>query len=82
MILRILNHPFILKFYELFETSKYIILVIELAIGGYLNEALKNMKYIHELDALKIVKKMLLSLQYISSKGIIHRDIKPDNILL
>jgi len=81
------DHPHCVKLYEVFETSKEVVLVMELLHGGELFERIltknkvKN-KY-KEYEAATIFRKVLGAVRYLhQTLGIIHRDIKPENILL
>ena len=49
--------------------------------GGDLFYKLKNQKIINEKDARKIMKQLLEAINYMHTKDIIHRDVKPENIL-
>ena len=84
-IMRCLNHENIIKLYEVFETEKSIYLVLELIQGKSLQEVLKKPTFRDEFSEGKIVnmiKSILDALAYLAAKGIMHRDLKPDNILL
>ena len=72
----------IVKLFELFETKDYYCLVMENVVGGNLLNAINKMNKIPESLSKIIFKQLMLTLQYIHSNNIVHRDIKPDNILL
>jgi len=76
------KHNNIVKLFELFETEDHYCLVMENVVGGNLLNAINKMNKIPENLAKIIFKQLIKTLQYIHSKGIAHRDIKPDNILL
>ena len=88
-ILKKLNHPNIVKLYDVIYTDKYILLIQELVNGislrDYYNTEIRNQKDISETKykLLTIIFKQILSaFDYIHKKGIAHRDIKLENILL
>ena len=82
-ILRICQFPYIIKFVESFETIDNIYIFMEYCKGGNLANYL-NKRYFHitEYFAATIIYKLLLTLNYLHSYGITHRDLKLENILL
>jgi len=81
-ILRRLQHPHIISVVEIFETDKFLYLVMELASGGELfDEIVKVGKY-SEKDAARFVRQITDAVAYLHRKGIVHRDLKPENLLL
>ena len=77
-----MNHPNVIKLYEVHETAKSIYLVMEYLNGGSLKAVIKNTKV--DLDESKIcciMKGILNGINYIHKEGYIHRDIKPENII-
>lgn len=81
-ILLRLRHNSVVKLYETFETGRHILLVMELCAGGDLLNYVRKRRKLDEDVAKLIFKQLIEGLSYIHSKGIIHRDIKLDNILL
>jgi len=81
-ILLQLRHESIVKLYETFETERHIMLVMELAAGGDLLNFVRKRKKLDEETARILFKQIIEGLGYIHSKGVLHRDIKLDNILL
>ena len=80
-IMKICKYPYIIKLYDIYETNNHIYIVMELCENGklfYFGE--DNYKLLEDLSK-KIAYKLLLSLNFIHSLGIIHRDIKLGNIL-
>ncbi|CAD8124577.1 unnamed protein product [Paramecium sonneborni] len=76
-IMNELSHPNIIQLYKVFETNKHINMVLELIEGG---ELLKNHRY-NIRDARQIIKQLAICVDYMHQKGIMHRDLKPQNIL-
>jgi len=81
-ILRLLKHPNIMRLYETFNTNDYVLIVMELCSGGDLLSYVRKRRRVDEQVAKLIFKEILDGLAHCHSKGIIHRDIKLDNILL
>jgi len=80
--LRKLNHPHIIKLYEVYETELYIHLVFEYLRGGELFDQIDERGIFSEQEAQSLIKSMLQTLKYMHNLGIIHRDLKPENIIL
>ena len=84
-ILKKVDHPNIIKTYEIFETNKSLYLVMEKCNGGPLFEKIvehiNNDKMYTEKSAFKIMLKLMSAINYCHKIGICHRDIKPENIL-
>ena len=86
-ILTTLKHPNIIKLYDLKKTQKHFYLVTEYCNGGELKNALENylIKYGKAFpeDLVQYFMKQIISaFKYIHNQGMMHRDIKLDNILL
>ena len=82
-VLKICQHPNIIRFYDVFENSDFIYIVMEYLKGGdffnYLES--KNFK-ISEDRARTIAHQIATAIYYLHSFGIAHRDLKPENILM
>ena len=72
----------IVKIFETFETKKHFCIVMEYVGAGNLLSFIKKRSKLPEQVAKYIFKQIILSLQYMHSHNIIHRDIKLDNILI
>ncbi|BFY99642.1 hypothetical protein BsWGS_02682 [Bradybaena similaris] len=83
-VLSMLHHPNIIQYFENFLEDKALMIVMEYAQGGTLLDFLQNQNgcLLEEEDILKFLAQMLLSLQHVHSKQILHRDLKTQNILL
>jgi len=84
-IMRVLDHDNIIKLYEVYETEKSIYLVLDLIQGKSLQDTLKKSTFKAEYSDVRvfnIIRSILDALAYLASKGLMHRDLKPDNILL
>lgn len=80
--LKVLDHPNILRLYEVFEDKKKYFLVTELCKGGELFDEIIEKGHLSEKDAANVILQMLKGIAYCHSQGIVHRDLKPENILI
>ena len=76
-----LNHPFILKFIPVKDKSRPYI-VTEYLKGCTLEHLLKAMRPLPEKDALKLASLICEALQHMHDHGVIHRDLKPQNVMI
>ena len=82
-IMKLCHHPNIVKLLDHFENSEYIYIVMEYISGGTLNQYIKNHYfYISESEAANIISQIGNGLKYLHNYGIVHRDLKTDNIML
>lgn len=81
-LLMTVDHPNIIKFYEVFEDPQYIHLVMELCTGGELFDQLLSKGRYTEAEAAKIMHSLLHAVAHLHSLDIAHRDLKPENIML
>jgi len=81
-ILSELNHDNIIKMHEYFVDSDHFYIILDLIEGVDLYKYFIKTGTILENDAKIIMKQILSTLNYLHTKGIIHRDVKPENILI
>ena len=79
-----MNHSHIIQLFEIIDTQKYVILIMEYIGGGSLHGYLKSKpnRRLEEMDAKRIIKEIVEGLRYCHSRCITHRDIKLENLLL
>ena len=81
-IMRVVDHPNIIKLYEVYESDRYIHLVLEYLKGGDLLEKIQNKGVYSEKDASFVTFCALQVLDYCHSRNIVHRDLKPENLII
>jgi calcium-dependent protein kinase len=81
-LLMTVDHPNIIKFYEVYEDPQYIHLVMELCTGGELFDQLISKGRYTEAEAAKIMHSLLSAVAHLHTLEIAHRDLKPENIML
>ncbi|KAL9040529.1 MAG: hypothetical protein Q9180_001853 [Flavoplaca navasiana] len=81
-ILRELSHPNIVRLHEMSETDKYIGIVLEYASGGELFDYILLHRYLKDNAARKLFAQLISGVGYLHKKGIVHRDLKLENLLL
>ena len=82
-ILKICQHPNIIRLYNVFENADYMYIIMEYCSGGDLFSFLENRNFrIPEKRASTIIHKMATAVYYMHSFGVAHRDLKPENVLM
>jgi len=81
-ILSKIDHPSIVKMKAVFDTEETLFIVMELMLGGELYEEIVKRKTFSEKDASDIMKQLFSALAYLHKMGIVHRDLKLENLLL
>ena len=79
-ILKTLDHPNVIKLYEVYDDERAIYLVMELCSGGELYDYVNSAQYT-ERQACNIFHSMVKAINYCHSRGIAHRDLKLENFL-
>lgn len=82
ILLRDLDHPNIVKFYQTFEDGYKIHFVMEYCSGGSLEDHVARRGLLSEKRVARIMANAFSAVSYLHSKGIVHRDIKEGNFLM
>lgn len=78
----LLSHPNIVKIYDVGFTDKIQFIVMEYIDGITLNEYIEKQGVLKWRDAVHFTIQILRALQHAHDRGIVHRDIKPQNVML
>ncbi|KAG5732353.1 putative serine/threonine-protein kinase HSL1 [Termitomyces sp. T112] len=81
-MMKLMNHPNIMRIYDVYEGEKELFLVLEYVEGGELFDFLVNRGRLPPGEALAYFKQIIYGLNYAHTFSIIHRDLKPENILI
>uniref|UniRef100_A0A6S9RXG1 Protein kinase domain-containing protein n=1 Tax=Chrysotila carterae TaxID=13221 RepID=A0A6S9RXG1_CHRCT len=80
-IMSMVDHPNVIKLYEIYDEPKKMHLVMELVTGGELFDRIVAKGNYTEKDAADTIGTLCSALGYLHKKNIVHRDLKPENIL-
>ncbi|KAL2558524.1 putative serine/threonine protein kinase IRE [Forsythia ovata] len=81
-ILISVRNPFVVRFFYSFTCRENLYLVMEYLNGGDLFSLLRNLGCLEEDMARIYIAEVVLALEYLHSLNVIHRDLKPDNLLI
>ncbi|KAI5171036.1 hypothetical protein NEFER03_0438 [Nematocida sp. LUAm3] len=84
-LLKNLRHPYIICLHQVIYTEKKLYMVFEYAevdLKNYLTELRREKKHLTKKEVRKYAYQLISALTYCHSVGILHRDLKPQNILL
>ncbi|CAO2617446.1 Putative sperm motility kinase W [Lemmus lemmus] len=81
MILEKVQHPHIIRLFQVEVTTKYCHLIMEYAPGGNLYQLVKEKDRLQEEEAQKIFGQLVSAIKCCHDHGIMHRNLRPQNIL-
>ncbi|TNJ28005.1 Kinase, CAMK CAMKL [Giardia muris] len=81
-ILKLLNHPYVIRLYEIVDTPRHVYIVQEYMGNGELFDYIVARGHLSEVEACRFLCQMLSALNFLHSRRIVHRDLKPENVLL
>lgn len=82
VILKHLDHPNIVRLYDVLNTANNVYIITEYCKDGTLDELLKREKHLPEAQAINVMRDLLYGFREILKHNIVHRDIKPANIFI
>ncbi|XP_011506028.1 PREDICTED: testis-specific serine/threonine-protein kinase 4 [Ceratosolen solmsi marchali] len=77
-----LRHPYLIRFMQAIETSHRLYIIMEYAENGSLFDIIRREKYIDENRSRIWFRQLLEALDYCHNKGVVHRDVKCENLLI
>jgi len=80
-IMKMMDHPNIVKLYETFEDHRNIYLVLELCNGGELFDKIIECGHFTETQAAILMQQIIRAIYYMHENHVCHRDLKPENFL-
>ncbi|XP_042117633.1 sperm motility kinase 2B-like [Peromyscus maniculatus bairdii] len=81
-IMKLMNHPNIISLLQVIEADKRTYLIMELFEGKELYKYVQKAGHLQEDHARGIFRQILSAVSYCHKQGVIHRDLKPDNIMV
>jgi calcium-dependent protein kinase len=80
-IMKMMDHPNIIKLFETFEDHRNIYLVMELCSGGELFDKIIESGHFSEVQAAILMQQIIRAIYYMHENRVCHRDLKPENFL-
>lgn len=81
-LMRLLEHPHLLKLFDVCESQHHLYIILEYASNGELFDFLIKRRFLPPEQALTFFREIIYGLEFLHSHGICHRDLKPENLLL
>lgn len=81
-VMNLIKHPNVVQLHEVMASKKRIYIVLEFVMGGDLYNKIAQDGRLRENEARKYFQQLITAVDYCHSRGVAHRDLKPDNLLL
>lgn len=80
-VMRRIDHPNCIKFYDVYESRDKIFIVMELLSGGNMLDRIVAAEHFSEAEAARCFVQVMSAVDYLHQSGVVHRDLKPENIM-
>eukprot|EP00347_Sterkiella_histriomuscorum_P024166 403332075 len=81
-IMKLVDHPNIVKLFEFFEDDEQFFIITEYCSGGQLFEMIRQKRQFTENEAAQIMMQLLSAIAHCHLRKVVHRDVKPENLLV
>ena len=81
-ILNLIDHPFLVKMTGICQNERYLYIILEYVQGGELFTYLRTVQSLKNEDAVFFAGQVILMFEYLHSKNVVYRDLKPENLLI
>lgn len=81
-MLKSVDHPNIIKYYESFQDRRFIYVIMELCQGAELFDLLNEVDHLGEMETAALMQQVFRAMTYMHAVHIVHRDLKTENFML
>lgn len=81
-ILKLIQHPHVIRLFEIIETPRQLYLITEYCSGGELFDHIVASGRVREREACRFFHQIMSGVEHIHKQNVVHRDLKPENLLL
>ncbi|GKA49631.1 CBL-interacting serine/threonine-protein kinase 24-like protein [Tanacetum coccineum] len=81
-VMKIVRHPNIVRLHEVLSSQTKIYIILEFVTGGELFDRIVHKKKLSEMEARGYFQQLIDAISHCHSKGVYHKDLKPENLLL